>query len=189
MDKLRDEMLEHEQRQMTELMDSIYEELVTEDKRAVINEAPFKEYFLDYFKSIMVDGGERNSHLELKWMELAGGEYREVDVVDNEGKVLFTVPGINNNKIVQLDELKDISFSNMGYTYNMKADKIQAAGINYLADEFMALPKFLDTTADINKIHGRWISIFRRYYKDIPFRGEQQDNKKDTNIKFIPLDD
>jgi len=58
---------------------------------AVLPEAVFVEYFLDYLRNPSV---QPESTLMGKWIELAGGPYNEVDIINQEAAVLFTVPGV-----------------------------------------------------------------------------------------------
>ena len=72
-----------------EFINTLTEEIKTENPR--IPEPVFTEIFWPYFNGTMASAEDREKVL-FHWLGLAGSGSAEVDVVDKEGKVLFTVP-------------------------------------------------------------------------------------------------
>lgn len=148
-----------------------FEELVETKVNMIIPEIIFKEHFLNFFYKMTKE--ETTSPLALKWIELAGGVYNEVDVVNEAGQVIFTVPSLFTRPNVDDSVLGKMSFSNIAHKFQAKLDRTEAEGLNYLNRELSSLPNNVDSDSanDIN----RWMNIFLRY------------SVKSTDIKTLPL--
>ena len=56
----------------------------------------FKSNFADPFQE-MIDKNEANEEVVIDWLKIAGGGHREVDLIDDKGIVVDTVPAIFNH--------------------------------------------------------------------------------------------
>lgn len=56
----------------------------------------FKSNFADNFQE-MIDKNEANEEVVIDWLKIAGGGHREVDLIDDKGVVVDTVPAIFNH--------------------------------------------------------------------------------------------
>jgi len=136
----------------------LHTEVVVNRVNAVLPEAVFVEYFLDFF---MYPSKYQNSPLLSKWVELAGGPYNPVDIISPTGAVLFTAPGAMINVAINYDVMNNINFSAVASVYNMKKKITTAQATNYIASVLGTVDKNIhaDTEAHIMK----WAIIFDRY--------------------------
>jgi len=136
----------------------LHTEVVVNRVNAVLPEAVFVEYFLDFF---MHPSKYQNSPLLSKWVELAGGPYNSVDIISPTGTVLFTAPGALINVAINYEVMNNINFSAVASMYNMKKKITTAQATNYIAAVLGSVDKNIhaDTEAHIMK----WAIIFDRY--------------------------
>jgi len=161
--KLKDIATKLEDRSVTELttyIGSAHDELVVNRRNSMIPEIIFKQYFLDFFFNM--NEHPDSSTLYLKWIELAGGVYNEVDVIDMNGNILFTVPTLYSRPSANESVLKNISFGNIVGTFESKANRLYVDGINYLNRELSSIGGLLSNT-DTDSNTNKWINVFRRY--------------------------
>ena len=133
--------------------------IVTETTVAYLPEEVFVEYFLDYFKA----GGnlDMSSGLSLKWLELSGGPYNEVIIIDVAGNDIFTVPSLYIKPDIDMSKMDGIDISNIASEFKLRENRLPEDGINYLNNQLSGL----DTMVDSNFIKSvnTWKSIFSRY--------------------------
>lgn len=133
-------------------------ESITATEKAMLPEVVFKEGFLEFFKDV---GSHPNKDgLLLKWLELSGGIYNEVDVVDVKGDVVFTVPGICTPGTINEAISNNVSFGNIVTTFNNKLNRTEAEGINYLNGE---LNKLVGIVGEGKDTTDRWVNVLTRY--------------------------
>lgn len=162
--ELANKLEDNKTKDLQSYITGVHDELVGSKVNNIVPEIVFKEYFLDFFFNISKH--PESSTLSLKWTELAGGPYSEVDVVDSFGNKIFTVPSLFSRPKVNDEHLKHMSFSNIAGKFEAKANRIYADGINYLNMELSSLPKEISSSSDEEVI--RWISIFKRYAINAP---------------------
>lgn len=143
---------------LTNDMDKIAEETPT----SVIPEVVFTNYFLHFFFDMATGKGPVNEGLLLKWLELSNGWYNEVNVIDNQGKILFTVPSLYRTDVISHDHLKGVNFSTMGRMYEFRSTRTPEEGVNLLNQEFSRLPKCINIDID-PKTGLIWRRIFMKY--------------------------
>lgn len=132
--------------------------VVMEQDKTIIPEVVFKELFLDFFKD--VNNHPNNDGLLLKWLELSGGVYNEVDVINEKGDTLYAVPGICSPGTINESIANNVAFDRIVTTYNNKLNRTQAEGVNYLNGE---LSKLTNIVEEKNDNTTRWVNIFTRY--------------------------
>lgn len=78
-----------------------------DDHRGKIPEHIFVGYFLPYFRQVIHNQEELTAELKERrekiltdWISVAGTAFNEVAVIDNLGKVLFIVPGLNSTRVI-----------------------------------------------------------------------------------------
>jgi len=124
----------------------------------VLPEAVFVEYFLDYLKN---PAAQPESTLMSKWIELAGGPYNEVNIIDGSGNVLYAVPGIFAAPNIDYGSLGNYNFSEIAANYNLKKKLTAAQATNYLGSILGGMDSSLHVNAQ--GIIMRWANIFSRY--------------------------
>lgn len=142
----------------------------------------FKEEFLPFFKKFAaneIEKKDNDSHtLMHKWLCISGGHYKSVDVVDNKGETLFTVPPVFNPDAVNMESLKQVGFYDMVEEAKKKGGRFPEEGNSYLYNRLDNLPTFLNNPETVNDDLDKWREIFDRY--------PDQDDKKDIPVKEVP---
>lgn len=137
----------------------IHEDLKSSVKKEVLPEGVFKEYFLAYF---MNPEQHKDSPLLSKWLELSGGPYNEVDILDDtSGKVLYTVPSIMVRPNVDFKAMAGYNFGHIASTYFMKKNITEAQATNYLNTALAGIPEHIQV--DARRHIAMWATIFERY--------------------------
>jgi hypothetical protein len=162
LEDLAKSMKDMETSKLTNLIDGLHNELAIVSNNAVL-EIIFKEYFLDFFFNI--GKIEINQVLIYKWLELSGGPFREVDIIDNNGAYIMTVPALYERPNIDFDDMNKKDFSNIAANFNLKLNRFHADGINYLNMELQSVPASF-SKPDITTI-ARWKAIFDYYYPPV----------------------
>jgi len=138
-----------------------YESLVVEKSKVYLPESVFVEYFLDFFKS----NGHQDmtTPLSLKWIELAGGPYNEVTVIDAMANELYTVPSIYSKPNIDADKSNSMNFSNMASEFKLRSNRIVEDGTNYLNNQLSGVDNMVGVSDDASV--NTWKAIFQRYDK------------------------
>lgn len=159
MKEMANALKENKAGELKGLIGESFDAIVTNAPVAVIPEMVFKEYFLDYFKGVDRDA---NSPVLLKWLELAGGPYNEVMVIDDKtGEALYKVPAVYAKPIVDTKQLADVSFNNVLSEFNLRSNRIHADGLNYLNQELTGIDV---EVGDKSVTTSRWRGIFKKYH-------------------------
>lgn len=162
-------------------IDAIHNDLVRSVENSKLHESYFKEYFLDYFKS---GTNEKNLSLDLKWSELAGGMFREVDIIDDKGGTLYTVPPLYAHPTTSGQPIENIDFQNMALEYSMRSNRLGVEGTKYLGKALSGLDK--QVVSDSQKeVAQRWDNIFNKYDE----KNKKQENNNNTVHISGMLDD
>lgn len=166
-------------------IESIHEDVVATKNKNYIPEIVFKDKFLDYFENLPEDTS--NDPTMQQWVAFSGGPYNEVDVIDKNGNVIYTVPGVLSKPLVDDKLAKDYRFDNIASKFELKHNRLPEEGARYLEAELSGVPKYIK--ADTETDAARWKQIFDRYKKTetlVPFAGagkKQQPN--DDKLEVI----
>lgn len=148
--------------------DSIFNALVVEPKRsvAVLPEEQFKNYFYPYFSGEAKL--EDNPEVLPSWVSIAGSPMAEVNIIDNGGNVLFSVPPVFDSSIIEnVKRNLGESFSDIYAQYKMHSNNLPIVGDKFLADALSnKLPKVLKASGNLTGNQQRWNEIFHRYGKE-----------------------
>lgn len=145
--------------EIKETVTELHTEIVEEIEVSTLPETVFKEFFLDFFRS----AGQMNTEapLTLKWVELAGGPYNEVSIVDDNNIELFKVPGLYstpNSDLVNTDFNKTLG------DFQLRTNRLPVDGLNYLTHKLTGVDASIEFESDDYVI--RWTNIFKRYEED-----------------------
>jgi len=176
------QVTEQKKNEVISQISELYRELVTDISISTIPEKIFVEIFLDYFRS----GGQMNTvnPLTIKWLELAGGPYNPVNVLDDKGNIVFTTPGIYCKP--NTDTLK-VDYGNLVSTFNLKANRIHEEGLNYLTVNLAGTVNKINVEYDSYLL--RWKAIFNRYSKAPKQEGKVTVTKIQDNVSdFLDYD-
>jgi len=162
-----------------EAIDEIDELLNASIEKAVIPEDVFVEYFLDYFRD---PAGQKNTTLPSKWLEISGGPYNEVDVLDNKGNVAYTVPSLFITPTVDARLIARYDFSDIAANYNMQMKITSTSAQNYLSSALSGVPDAVMT--DARRHIAKLAAIFARYdTSDSGVTASDNSNKVTTDAK------
>lgn len=143
----------------------------TDEKVKHMSEGAFKELFLPMFLN-----QEDNPHglVMANWIEYAGSPLLPVHIVDENEKIIFTVPPISNRNA--LNELGTLDKNGRPMapivhiltTYSQLVRSGPTVGENYLNGEFSKRFSLMKQDVDYLEMLRVWKSIFDRYgYTDV----------------------
>lgn len=174
-DKLKDTKRE----KVKDQINSIYNDLIVIEN-AKLPEDIFVEHFLDHFR---YGGGDISNPLNIKWIELSGSVYNEVDIIDDLGNIIYTVPPLLDRATIDEESVK-LNFSNIAATYVLKSNNLASVGTNYLNNKIGNLDKMVESNSN-NMYAARWANIFTRYVSNEPVL----EQPKQVAIQAINNDD
>ena len=176
--KISNNIKDKAMQELASVMEDIYQTTIVNFKKSTIPEVVFKEYFLDFFKSGMNTPDKDLKYA--KWIELSKSPYNEVDVIDNKGNIIFTTPPLFAKPVID-PSIIDINFSNIGSTYMMKSNRLQADADNYLAAKLAPLEN--KVSADTENIISRWQNIF------VMYSNAETMTKPNVDLPYLPESD
>jgi hypothetical protein len=169
------------------LINDIHKELVI-DYNTLSNPLPediFVRYFLPYFSGLRPIS--ENKNIINEWISIAGNPSAKVSIINQTGKEIYKVPGIQNTNILNItDRRPQETFPEIGVTIDAYSNSAQPAYLNNFistsyGEKLNSLIKpTLDTT--IIEDQAQWNMIFERY-------GIKDKNKIDTTGEEENLDD
>lgn len=144
----------------------IYRQLVTEPQLNKLPERLFTRNFLPFFC------GERDPVKEpdfyVLWISIAGSPMSEVQIIDDNGNPLFTVPALNDTSIIKPDRNTSgsINFSQIITMAKMYGNMTPVAGQNVLMSGLGEKYKELQSKSEVfDSNTERWYQILLRYGK------------------------
>jgi hypothetical protein len=142
---------------------TIFNALVRDTKNAVIPEQIFVNYFLPYLAGLVPITNDVTVISD--WISVAGTAMSEVDVIDQHGKVLFTVPKLLDTNIINIvNRERGNAFQEIYAQFNLHSNNIPIVGDRYLNG---ALDKKIDSMSQESNAFSnnsvRWNEILTRY--------------------------
>ena len=177
------DMQEPEAREAKEMADLFEKNLVTEDRKARVPEMIFKEHFVDFFKSYgkNTTPTEADSTTYARWLTIAGSEFNEVDIINESGDVIFTVPPMLTKPNVDYKATRQIRVDDTAYDATNKFNRTPAESSNYMASKVNKMMSGA-ITVDTRHDEAAWERILKRYKN--PEAEEQK--KLEEKKKKIP---
>ena len=168
-----------------------------EDHRGRIPENIFVGYFLPYFRQVIhspqeitAEMKERREKILTDWISVAGSAFNEVAVIDNAGRTLFVVPGLNSTKVinpVRKDGAPSFeTIANMAERLQLVSPvKSQEYQNDRLHDKIKDMADGKHRFRENEKI---WLDIFSRY-PDENEQAKSTQNKSSPNSGALTDDD
>ena len=161
--------------------------------RARLSEYIFKNVFIPMFagdKDLMYQVTIEN------WIKVAGNPYKSVDIVDNNNKVLFTVPPPFNRDAINPVSNDDVPLAHVVKSAQQYANIAPAQGLHYLNAELTKRALVMKTATHVMNNLEAWNAIFARYGREPILRlneteavnpAQPGNNKGSDDYDFEPL--
>ena len=161
-DKVSKAIATNLKQQIAEQTSNIYDSLVGVKVNSQLPEDIFRGYFLPHFSGHQPIS--KNSQVFAEWISIAGTPTSEVDIIDQHGQVLFTVPSLFDTRVIDTVK-RDVgnSIADIYSQFDLKSTNIPSVANNYLNRELSKKLSILDTDVKHDDVTKRWIDIFHRY--------------------------
>jgi len=139
----------------------MYDSLVTGIENNKLPENIFKNYFLPVISGVTTD--QNYSKVMEEWISVAGTAMSSVDIINDNGEVLFTTPPILDTSVINKmkNSDNDKSFTSILENYAVRNVNFPPEAKAFLRNE---LNKKLDTIGtDTPNITTNWKKIFTKY--------------------------
>lgn len=145
-----------------EVVDGSFDALVANQPRARIPEPVFVHHFLPYFTGNGTGNPERNPMAE--WIGVAGSATAQVDVINEGGEVLFTVPPMMDSNIINLNQVGGRRLNDLIVDYQLHGEGLPGSAARFYATEIQKkLQQIAPGHADETQATKQWRQIFTRY--------------------------
>lgn len=143
--------------------DDLFDILVIKKENSRLPESIFTGYFLPYFSGQQPITKE--SHVMAEWISVAGTPMNEVDIIDNEDTVLYTVPSLFDTNIINVvNQSGQGTFAGIFSEYNLHNNNLPQLGERFLSGALKDKFERIQTDSDLkDKNLSTWKSIFQRY--------------------------
>lgn len=118
-----------------------------------------------------------------KWSNIAGGPFRQVDVIDRQGNVLFTVPALMDRSAFVSRTNDRINMGHIAATAVQYAHQSPALARNYIDEELAKRQVLKSIPAVVMQNLETWNTIFVRYNRPPLIALEPKDTKADEAKK------
>ena len=150
------------------VIDDIYDKLVLDKKvRPTISERHFVAVYLPIFTSRVAQGMDNPYHLGIStWVnDIARSHFNSVDVIDDSGKVLFTVPPLADSRIIKSKYRERRGLSKAVNTHLLMEGKVPMEVLTRTKNEdyYNAAGAMTDGDVQNDEYREAWLNIFRRY--------------------------
>lgn len=164
-DKINDQVLNQQRENIMAQIDTSFQSLVIHAPKAILPENVFVTYFLPFFSGTPLSQAMANRNVISEWIGIAGTAMAEVDIVDINGQVLFTVPALFDTDMIEIaSRSAGQSMSDVIHEYNLRKTGIPQAATNYLHGALNTLGNNMirDSNHGVT-IAQRWTMILQRY--------------------------
>lgn len=155
-------------------IDKIYQDVVIDVEKAKMPEYIFKEEFLSYLQN-----GDEDQGVLSRYIQFAGGPFREVDLIDDTGNVIMTLPPIYRHPGGTV--LQNINFEQLASTYILKRDQFAPAGRAYMDKATNVITESIEYN---DSYLDRWQNIFEYY----AMRNQDKNKMLNTPMQSMDLD-
>ena len=154
-----DNMIQTTQKETNDLFDI----LVAKKENSRLPETIFQGYFLPYFS-----GREpitKDSKIMAEWISIAGTPMNEVDIIDEDDAVLFTVPSLFDTNILNVvNNAGHRTFAGIFSEYQLHNNNLPQLGDSFLGKALSGKLDQIQTDSDLqDKNLTAWKTIFHRY--------------------------
>lgn len=163
-----------------ETVNASFEALVTKQERVKLPEEVFRHHFLPFFTGQEVQDKSRKPVTE--WIGIAGSPTASVDVVNEGGETMFTVPPMMDSAIVNLGLQKGKNLHELVLEYKLHGESVPGAAQKFYRHNVQnKLNSLVPGHTDESQAEKAWRKIFEHY--DIKPPGQEstvEEVKKDN---------
>jgi hypothetical protein len=143
-----------------EATEDLFNAMIVEGTNNVLPEHIFTQYFLPYFAGKLPITKETTVMVD--WVSVAGSPVAEVDIIDGNRNVLYTVPSLFDTKMINPSRSADEESLGQIYgLYSLKTNNLPIIADRYLNN---ALDEKTDVLIDSSLAKDtRWDDILTRY--------------------------
>lgn len=136
---------------------SIVNDIISAAKptRKTVNEKIWKDMYSDFFTGKDVSKNDPRGDM---WIEVAGGVHNPVDIVNDDGSVIDTVPPISGKISINQDAVKAVGGQNIG----TKHAAIKASNPLDAAVYQNNIARTIGNATDVKDISNEWNDFFSR---------------------------
>lgn len=157
-------MQKNERTKVNDDIDRAFNYLVKDPIKGVLPEREFVNVFLRLFCG---EAGHDFGLLLNYWIAVAGSYMSEVDIIDQRGMVLFTVPAIQSSSFLSPVQ-KGPSYSEIMAEYGNQQNRSSQVANAFLAQQFEAKAQQIVAPPPSQTDRERWVAILARYGKTLP---------------------
>ena len=144
-----------------------FDSLVVKKDNAHLPEHVFEQHFLPFFAGELDNANLKGRDVITDWISIAGTPMSEVDIVNEAGQTVFTVPAIFDSNIIEhVNRKAGNGLNDIMVEYEMRKGGIPAQANNFLNEALAAKSEEITKdTSHLSVTAGRWDSILTRYGK------------------------
>lgn len=159
-----------------EILDTI------KDVNNKLPEEIFVGVFLPYFSGEVQSTHDNN--LVANWISVAGSPMASVDIIDNSGTKLYTVPPIMDTSIIDISNRnKTISFKDILVQAEVNGRNIKGDGERFALKEFSEKADSIILSKEVSEKEAEWVAILSRYGKAANITKANTTNKTTDSIE------
>jgi len=165
-------------------------EKAAHEVRARLPERHFREIYLPMFAG----DAKLNYPVDLNhWVNFAGNPYREVDIINERGEVLYTVPPVlDRHSVNPMDGSETRTSIAHAISTAQQYGRIHPSqGVNYLNAELTERALIMKVPANVLKDLETWNAIFQRYNRPPIIQAQAEQVKPvvrpDDDFDFEPF--
>lgn len=187
-DRLTQSLLDNIKQQESSFLSEIVED--AQHNRSKLPEPLFREHFLPFFSGASPIEGR--SDVITKWIGVAGSPTAEVDVINEQGQSLFTVPGYYDTTVIDAMSRslgKENTLSTIINVYSQQMTNIpQIAETEVRKNLDVKKDSLIQPSKNYQNNRERWEAIFSHYGIETPLSREKAATKETNNADDIEYD-
>lgn len=177
--QLAQKISDEEDKGLGTLIDSLCDDIIP--TKTVMPAYVFEARYLPAFKAASKEGLDKAVAAE--WANIAGNPYAEVDIVNDDGKVITTTPGLYSKPETNFEATTKINYGKLASEYNLYANRFPGEGKLYLATQLSPIQGQVKSSAKVDA--AKWQEVFNTF--DKPKEDETKSNQPVTFTDEIPL--
>lgn len=160
--KLEDLVIQQKKGELNQAMAVFHSSLVSNVQNNKLPESVFVQLFLPYFSGTPFPD---NRNVIAEWIGIAGTPMSEVDIINDQGAVLYSVPSLFNTDMLQVANKKaGLAIGDIVDNYKLRDQHVRGSGERYLSHAIEEkLHTMLPEQPNKNPFTARWADIHQRY--------------------------